>query len=178
MFDILWNIKYIYSLACYDRHFSRTPGIDCVHEDTWRGCCDTRTRRVAFKCRMHRERDIQPHYQDVCKLEFSIYLRDIAGLIYIAIFYWHIDRLYIYIYRINCTIHSVFVIERLSKVCEMSYHNHSLSKKFLFSLEIHIHIYLLWKSRYYKIFQTDIKRKKIKLDKLTLICSLDNRNGN
>lgn len=31
---------------------------------------------LLFKCRMHRERDIQLHYRDTRRLEFPIYLRD------------------------------------------------------------------------------------------------------
>lgn len=78
MFDILRNIAIYIRSRCYDRHFSRTPGIDCSRR--YLMLQDTRMRRVAFKCRMHRERDIQPHYQDACRLEFSIYLRDTRGI--------------------------------------------------------------------------------------------------
>lgn len=36
----------------------------------------TYAQSVTLKCRMRRERDIQPHYRDAHRLEFPIYLRD------------------------------------------------------------------------------------------------------
>lgn len=157
MFDILYNIKYMYSLACWPsfftntryRLFTRIPDADAailVHAELLSSveCIAKETSSRIIKMRA----DWSSRF---------IY-ETLAGLIYIAIFYWHIDRLYIYIYRINYAIHSVFVIERLSKVCEMSYHNHSLSKKFPFSLEIRI--YICSENQDIKFFE-QIKRKKI-----------------
>lgn len=165
MFDILWNIKYIYSLALLwpsfftntrYRLFTRIPDADAaihVHAKLLSSveCIAKKTSNRIIKMR--------------AGWSSRFIYETLAGLIYIAIFYWHIDRLYVYIF-IGSTVPFIQCLSlkdcRKCAKCHITIIHSQRNFRSRWR-----YIYLLWKWKYYKIFRTDIKQKKIKLDKLT-----------